>query len=307
MNKRIAIAGLIGLAICLIVVVTIGQARKGRRPSEAESKAGPLYRTALSWQSKGQTDKAVQLYQELIKQFPQDKEAAGAWYKLGEIYEKDSFFQKAKDAYSKVIADFPDFEQISDVEKKLWDVNIKILFSPLATEKDITYKVKPGDTLAKIAARYNTTVDLIMHSNNLKSDLIRPGNRLKISQAKYSVIVDKSQNTLTLKQDDEILKVYTVATGRYNSTPVGTFKIVEKLINPDWYKNGVGIIPADSPKNVLGSRWLGLSEPKYGIHGCASEKDLGSQVTDGCVRMADPEVQELFTILPRGTEVTIMD
>ncbi len=277
MNKKVAIAAGLGLVAFLILVFAIGQTRESTEKTrestetgEVISQASSLYNSAISLQSKDELEKATKLYQELIKQFP-------------------------------------DFKQISDVEKRLWDVNIKILFSAIVTERDFTYKVEPGDTLGKIAARYSTTVDLIMRSNNLKNDLIRPGNRLKISAAIYNVIVDKSQNTLTLKQDDEILKVYTVATGKYNSTPTGTFKIVEKLIDPPWYKQGEGMIPADSPKNVLGSRWLGLSEPKYGIHGCASEKDLGSQVTDGCVRMADPEVQELFTILPRGTEVIIVD
>ena len=270
MNKKVVIAAGLGLVAILILVFTIRQTRESTETGEVISQASSLYNSAISLQSKDELEKATKLYQELIKQFP-------------------------------------DFKQISDVEKRLWDVNIKILFSAIVTERDFTYKVEPGDTLGKIAARYSTTVDLIMRSNNLKNDLIRPGNRLKISAAIYNVIVDKSQNTLTLKQDDEILKVYTVATGKYNSTPTGTFKIVEKLIDPPWYKEGEGIIPADSPKNVLGSRWLGLSEPKYGIHGCASEKDLGSQVTDGCVRMADPEVQELFTILPRGTEVIIVD
>ena len=82
---------------------------------------------------------------------------------------------------------------------------------------------------------------------------------------------------------------------------------MEKLKNPPWYKNGEGIIPADSPKNILGTRWLGLSEPGYGIHGGAKEEDLTKQVTDGCMRMRDREVEELFTILPMGTEVTIVE
>ena len=146
-----------------------------------------------------------------------------------------------------------------------------------------------------------------MRSNNLKTDLIRPGNRLKLTGSKFSVIVDKSQNYLVVKADDEIFKIYTVATGKFNCTPTGNFKIVEKLENPDWYKSGEGIILADNPKNILGTRWLGLSEPQYGIHGGASEEDLGKQVTEGCVRMINAEVEELFIILPRGTEVNIID
>lgn len=305
MNKKIVLAGLIGLAVCLAAIGIVGRARKGARGVKSE--AGALYQSALSWQSKGEAVKAVKLYQELIKQFPRDQKAADARYKLGEIYEKEDLWQKAKDAYSGIIANFPNFRQISDVEKRLWALNVRVLFSPIVTDKDIAYKVEPGDTLIKIAAGYNTTAGLIMRSNNLRSHLIRPGKRLKVSTAKFSVVIDKSQNSLALKADEEIFKVYPVATGKYNSTPTGTFKIVEKLKEPDWYKEGEGVIPANNPENILGTRWLGLSEPQYGIHGGATTKDLGTQVTNGCIRMTNPDAEELFTILPRGTEVTIVD
>jgi len=270
-NRKIVIGGLVSLAICLIVIGVVNQSKKAAPPKEeGKSEADALYNTAISWQSKGELDKAAKLYQEMIK-------------------------------------GFPNFKEISAVEERLWDLNIKILFSPLVTEKDIIYKVKPGDTLGKVAAKYNTTVDLIRQSNNLKGDLIRPGKRLKVSCAKYSIVVDKSQNSLILKADDEIFKIYSVATGKYNCTPVGTFKIVEKLKNPPWYRSGAGPISADSPENILGTRWLGLSEPEYGIHGGAVKEDLGNQVTEGCIRMLDSDVEELFSILPRQTEIVIVD
>jgi len=271
-NKRTVIAAGLSLVVVLILIFVIGRAK--RTPGENKSilQAESLYQSALSLEAKGKLREAAKLYQELKKESP-------------------------------------NFKQISDVEKRLWDLNMKILFSPAVTEKDTVYKVRPQDTLTRIAAKHNTTVDLIMDSNNLKSDLIRPGDRLKISAAEYSVIIDKSQNSLALKADDEIFKVYSVATGKYNYTPAGTFKIVEKLKNPDWYKPGEEIVPvpAGSPKNILGTRWLGLSEPKYGIHGGASIEDLGKHSTDGCIRMLDSEVEELFTVLPRGTEVIIVE
>jgi LysM repeat protein/lysophospholipase L1-like esterase len=43
-----------------------------------------------------------------------------------------------------------------------------------------THKVKAGDTLSEIARRYNTTVSKLRKVNNLKSDLIRVGQVLKI-------------------------------------------------------------------------------------------------------------------------------
>lgn len=119
-------------------------------------------------------------------------------------------------------------------------------------------------------------------------------------------MVDKSQNSLMLKSDEEIIKTYIVSTGLNNSTPVGTFKIVNKLANPTWFKAGM-VVPSGSADNVLGTRWMGFDLPGYGIHGTVEPQNLGKQVTQGCVRMANSDVEELFTIVPQDTEVTIVD
>ncbi|MFT8322091.1 MAG: LysM peptidoglycan-binding domain-containing protein, partial [Bacillus sp. (in: firmicutes)] len=44
-----------------------------------------------------------------------------------------------------------------------------------------TYKIKSGDTLGKIAAAFQTTVTQLKQLNNLKSDLIFPGQQLKVT------------------------------------------------------------------------------------------------------------------------------
>ncbi|MCU0666368.1 MAG: L,D-transpeptidase [Candidatus Omnitrophica bacterium] len=105
---------------------------------------------------------------------------------------------------------------------------------------------------------------------------------------------------------NEVVKTYTVSTGANNCTPVGTFKIVNKIVDPTWYKAGA-VVASGAPENILGTRWMGLDLKSYGIHGTTEPKNLGKQVTAGCVRMANPEVEELYTIVPVGTEVTIVD
>ena len=98
-----------------------------------------------------------------------------------------------------------------------------------------------------------------------------------------------------------------VSTGKNNCTPVGDFKITNKLLNPTWFKKGDNVISPADPKNALGTRWLGINVPGYGIHGTIEPQNLGKQVTEGCVRMSNSDVEELFIIVPTGTEVTIVD
>jgi lipoprotein-anchoring transpeptidase ErfK/SrfK len=169
------------------------------------------------------------------------------------------------------------------------------------------HEVVVGDTLGKIAKQYNVAMDLIKTSNAMTSDVVRVGQRLRIWTGKFTVSVSKSQNVLMLKSDDDILKVYNVSTGANNSTPIGTFKVVNKIQDPVWYKETGAVVPPESPENALGSRWIGLDIKGYGIHGTVQPDKIGQQVTAGCVRMRNPDVEELYKILPYGTEVVIVD
>jgi len=226
-----------------------------------------------------------------------DKAAAKA--QSGELSE-------AEQIYSKFIEEHPDSNCVETAQKELEKVKMAILFSPMQTNYSVSYLVKPGDSLGKIAKQYNTTVELIKISNKLTSDVIHIGKKLRIVNAKFSILVNYSQNTLTLKLNDEALKVYHVSTGADNSTPKGEFKIVNKLVDPVWHKMGA-VIPTGSPENILGSRWMGISEPGYGIHGTTQPESIGQHATAGCVRMINQDVEELYSIIPMGIDVTIVD
>ena len=237
---------------------------------------------------------------------PSCRASVSALLALAKESESKDNLLEARNAYQKLVNEFSGSAEVANWQKKSEEINIKLLFSPTITPKSALYEIKPGDTLNKIAKSFKSTPELIMKSNHLSGDKIIPGRKIKIWTEPFSVFVDKSQNTLMLKSDDEIIKTYIISTGTNNSTPVGTFKIVNKLPNPTWFKAGA-VVPPESPQNVLGTRWLGFDLAGYGIHGTVEPQNLGKQVTQGCVRMANPEVEELYTIIPVGTEVTIVD
>lgn len=212
----------------------------------------------------------------------------------------------AKEAYQQLVASFPNSSEVMNWQKNIDEINIRLLFSNAVDSRSMLYEIKPGDTLSKIAREFKTTVELIKKSNNLKSDNIIPGRKIKIWIKPFSILVYKSQNILILKSDEEIIKTYIVSTGKDNSTPVGTFKITSKLENPTWFKAGAAV-PPESPDNILGTRWMGIDLPSYGIHGTTEPKSLGQQVTQGCVRMSNSDVEQLYSIVPLGTEVVIVD
>mgnify|MGYP001578300837 CR=1 FL=1 len=293
MNKKIWIAALVIFALIAVFLVL-----KIKGNSAASSVAG----------SKG----AVTAKVKKISTPSRVKSYSGSGFTMSDLLSQVKEFQAegnlvdAKAVYQKLVVEFSNSADVMNWQKMIEEINIKLLFSPIVTSNSVLYEIKPGDALIKIANKFKTTADLIKKSNNLTSDKIVPGRKIKVITVPFNIFVDKSQNILILKSGEEILKTYIVSTGKNNSTPVGNFKIVNKLPNPTWFKNGA-VIPADSPENILGTRWLGLDLASYGIHGTTEPESLGKQATQGCVRMANFEVEELYTIVPEGTEVVIVD
>ncbi|RAL26476.1 hypothetical protein DL897_04340 [Thermoflavimicrobium daqui] len=124
--------------------------------------------------------------------------------------------------------------------------------------------------------------------------------------ASYQIEINKQTNQLFLYQDGQVIRTFPVATGRDPSrTPEGTFPIIVKFVKPGW-KN----IPGGVPENPLGPRWNGLqvngdSGRTYGIHGTNNPDSIGNYASNGCVRMYNQDVIELYSLIPIGTPVWI--
>jgi len=175
--------------------------------------------------------------------------------------------------------------------------------------KFLTYKVQPGDSLWKIARRYATSIDAIRNANNLKRDMIRVGKTLRVPKGPFDALVTKRNHTLQLLQEGKPVKIYRVGLGKNNGTPVGSFVVTSKLVNPVWYSEEHGRIPHGDPRNVLGSRWIGFNG-RVGIHGTRKreENSIGKNMSDGCVRMRDADVKELYGFLVEGkSKVTVVE
>ena len=285
MNKNVLVVALIVVMLLVAGFLVYGIVTNARAPMKIAPQAAEPKETAALTSGKSEAD----------------------YFASAANYEKNGDLLKAKEVYQEILDKYPGSTSISKAQEALDNLNIKILFSPVTTPDSLLYEVVKGDTLTRIAKKFNTTAELISKANGLKDANVKLGKKLKISKAKFSIIVDKSQNILTLKSDQDILKTYKVSTGKNSCTPVGTFKVTNKLIDPPWYPSAGGMIPAGDPKNVLGSRWIGLSKQGYGIHGTIDPVSIGKSVTEGCVRMMNSDVEELYSIVPVGTECVIVD
>ena len=123
-------------------------------------------------------------------------------------------------------------------------------------------------------------------------------------QPQRQIIVSIPDRKLALLEDGDVLKVYDVAVGAEKSpSPTGDFTIVNRLENPTYYRPGV-VIEAGA-NNPLGTRWMGLSMKGFGIHGTNQPQSIGKAASHGCIRMAQEDLEELFTLVHVGEGVSI--
>mgnify|MGYP000866352857 FL=1 len=126
--------------------------------------------------------------------------------------------------------------------------------------------------------------------------------------SKHMLIINTKKNTLNYYVNYTLVKKFRCATGKASTpTPQRKTTIVNKIKNRPYYKTG---IPGGDPRNPLGKRWMGLNidgtqGSTYGIHGNNNEKSIGKNVSHGCIRMHNSEVEWLFDQVPLGTVVLI--
>jgi len=113
-----------------------------------------------------------------------------------------------------------------------------------------------------------------------------------------TIRIYKGNNRLRVMSGDTILRDYPVALGVGGVTPEGEMSVRRRIKNP----NG----GAASPSNVFGSRALELSDPRYAIHGTNEPETIGSNVSQGCVRMRNEDIEDVFRLTPLGTPVFIL-
>lgn len=244
-----------------------------------------------------------------------------------------------------------------------WIIPGEILVIP--SPDNGNYTVKSGDSLYAIAQKYHTTVTAIMQQNNLGSTNLFPGQPLILPEQPETVaddqslsdylwqhnrtavnniqiVVHKINHTLSIYEDNTLLKTYSVSLGDGgldpkqvsgdHKTPEGYFYVVEKSV-------------LDPEDEYLGTRWMRLGypnsgdairgvqqnligNPEYqsivtafnqkqtppqrtnlgggiGIHGGTGGENTGDW-TWGCVGLTNTDVEDFYGFVPLGSPVIIV-
>ena len=208
--------------------------------------------------------------------------------------------------------------ELADEEKclaHLTELTNKIILDPKTActmPKAVFHKVEPGDGVERIAKKYKVNQGQLKVLNRLNDKMIvRQGQTLKMLPGDVLYKVNRTRLTGTLYIDGVFIRRYPVGIGPGDATPVGEFVVERKTTNPDWYYDGKRIAYGD-PQNILGTRWMAFAGTDthgagLGIHGTSLPDSVPGRESKGCVRMHNPDVEELYDLMPQGGKVEIAD
>lgn len=118
------------------------------------------------------------------------------------------------------------------------------------------------------------------------------------------VLVSIPDRKLAVIENDTVIATFPIAVGAAASpSPTGEFQIVNRVANPTYYRPGT-VIPSGKD-NPVGTRWVGLSQKGYGIHGTNAPRSVGHASSHGCIRLRNRDIEKLFTMVRVGDVVQI--
>jgi L,D-transpeptidase YbiS len=141
------------------------------------------------------------------------------------------------------------------------------------------------------------------------------------------IMIDSAENRYYLKEGDRVIREGLVSTGSGEilvdpkgkrswvfDTPKGEFFVKSKIQNPYWVKPDWAFIEEGEPiprrmedrveGGVLGDYALGFGNG-YFLHGTLYTRLLGRNVTHGCVRFGDEDLEAVFKASKIGTKIYI--
>jgi hypothetical protein len=190
------------------------------------------------------------------------------------------------------------------VVKAIVETNVRVLTSPLVPPAVARpYVVKAGDTPVDIVTRENlpyghNAILFWSHGGNLDPGRLRAGEKLMLPVDTLSLRVDLARRRLLVLLGDVFVKEWAVGVGKPESpTFPGTYVVGAKHLNPDWW-SPTGLIRFGDPRNELGDAWIPIASAEkptgYGIHGTNKPETVGSECSNGCVRLANANAKELY-------------
>ena len=161
---------------------------------------------------------------------------------------------------------------------------------------------------------------------NPDANFNRPGTIIKVAKVGAPaatevarIVADKGRKQVrAYGRDGNLVAAYPATIGSADTpSPSGTHTVSRVAFDPEYtynpslnFKQGnndkVLTIPP-GPNGPVGSIWIALDKPTYGIHGTPEPSKIGKTESHGCVRLTNWDAQELAKLVKPGVIVQFIN
>lgn len=142
------------------------------------------------------------------------------------------------------------------------------------------------------------------------------GDQQRLAAEVDRIEVDADRVQVRAYAGDRLVGLFPATVGSSSfPSPSGTMTVTAVAPNPTYTYDparlsfgdgGEAFTVAAGPNNPVGSTWIDLSEPTYGIHGAPEPSQIGKTASHGCVRLTNWDAALLGRSVRRGATVTFM-
>ncbi|HJV66463.1 MAG TPA: L,D-transpeptidase family protein [Geomonas sp.] len=186
--------------------------------------------------------------------------------------------------------------------------------------------VGEDDSLIEMAREYDMGYDEMVAANPGVDPILPPPGTLVVVPGSWILPDVPKKEGIVINLSDMRLYYFTppksawvetfpVGIGREGwDTPLGTYTVIEKIVNPAWYvppsirqeKPELPEVVPPGPDNPMGSHALRLSNRFVLIHGTDRPYGIGRRVSHGCIHLYPEDIVSLFWTVKMKTPVTIV-
>ncbi len=172
----------------------------------------------------------------------------------------------------------------------------------------------------ELAERFHMD-DALLKALNPQADFTKAGTVITVAavgKAKLppvtKIVVDKTEQAVRAFAGDKLVAVYPATVGsQERPAPDGTWKVRTVATHATYTFDPKRLTFGDpgegkltikaGPNNPVGTTWIALTKPTYGIHGTPDPRLVGKRASHGCIRLTNWDVEQLAQAVKAGAVV----
>jgi len=204
---------------------------------------------------------------------------------------------EAREKLTAIVNVFPSSSSAPVARRITGEINLDEILSASHMAGKQIHAVKRGDSLLGIAAKYNTTIDCIMHLNSMmEMPRIQPGDELLVMPLEFRILIEPRRKSLSLWDGGRFVREYPVLHFDASAKTARRAAINSKPAEID----GRRVTPQSKEYRAAGKVIL-IDKPTLQIRGW----DGGGEKPAGGILLRPQDMEELALLTRVGNEVEI--